>query len=178
MPGVRCTHELMRNREVQARSPANESTIPGRSQAGRVVEAMTLVPAPRQRCHGLNCSCPCRSCRAVVLHTCVSCRITRAGRNRFTQDSSPANSPVLSWSEDQALWQRRNISPGSYTPGCQSVTKIAILPRFARANSGGRAGYRSKRRDDFGTSVVLMADEIARATIPAAKRLSMLLVEH
>lgn len=162
MPGVRCTHELMRNRVVQARSPANESTIPGHSQAGRVVEAMTLVFAPRQRCHGLRCSCPCRSCRAVVLHTCVSCRITRAGRNRFTQDSSPANSPLLPCSEDQALWQRRNISPASYTPGCQSVTKIAILRRFARANSGGRAGHRSKCCDDIRASVVLMANE-ARA---------------
>jgi hypothetical protein len=176
MPDVRCTHELMRNREVQARSPANESTIPGRSPAGRVVEAMNLVLAPRQRCHGLNCSCPCRSCRAVVLHTCVSCRITRAGRNRFTQDSSPANSPVLPCSEDQALWQRRNISASAYTPGCQSVTKIAILRRFAIANSEGQGGYRSKRCDDIGASVVLMANERTRAAIPAVKRLSMLLV--
>ena len=169
MPGVRCTHELMRNREVQARSPANESTIPGRSQAGRVVEAMTLVLAPRQRCHGLNCSCPCRSCRAVVLHTCVSCRITRAGRNRFTQDSSPANSPVLPCSEDQALWQRRNISPGSYTPGCQSVTNIAILRRFARENSGARAGYMSKCCDDIGASVVLRANEARAQQSPSSK---------
>ena len=136
MPDVRCTHELMRTREAQARSRANESTIPGRSQAGRAVEAMNLVLAPRQRCHGLNCSGPCRSCRAVVLHTRVSCRITRAGRNRFTQDSSPANSPVLPCSEDHALWQRRYISPGPYTPGCHPVTKIAILRRYARANSG------------------------------------------
>jgi len=106
----------------------------------------------------------------------VSCRITRAGQNRFTQDSSPANSPVLPGSEDQALWQRRNISADSYTPGCQSVTKIAILRRFARANSEDRAGYRSKRCDDIGASVVLMANERTRATIPAVKRLSMLLV--